>query len=360
MGVKESITYSDSASTVSSTIPAFAKRGDLLIVDEGCSDAVMTGVFLSRCKALFFAHNDAEDLERVLDSVAKEDARSGSSASQQRRFVVVESVYRNYGDKAPLEEIVRLKKKHACRLVLDESVGFGVLGPNGRGLYEEIGIPIEDVDILCAALSCSLGSVGGFCIGNEPEVVDHQRLAGAGYCYSASAPPFVAEAARLALEKMQTNEGRARMERVANNARALHEGIEESVPGLRLISSSGSPTLHLRAANVSDDEEDEGVLAAERASLQRIALAMRAEEYAVLVCEKKFVPPPMYKPGAPRGSCPVLPPPSLRVTTSSDHDDDAVKRIIDALAVASAAEFVGNAKSSRGTRRKSARLRKRK
>merc|ERR1711871_649349 len=148
-------------------------------------------------------------------------------------------------------------------------------GPNGRGLYEEMGIPIEDVDILCAALSCSLGSVGGFCIGNEPEVVDHQRLAGAGYCYSASAPPFVAEAARLALEKMQTNEGRARMERVANNARALHEGIEESVPGLRLISSSGSPTLHLRAANVSDDEEDEGVLAAERASLQRIALAMR-------------------------------------------------------------------------------------
>merc|ERR1711871_744090 len=230
-------------------------------------------------------------------------------------------------------------------------------GPNGRGLYEEMGIPIEDVDILCAALSCSLGSVGGFCIGNEPEVVDHQRLAGAGYCYSASAPPFVAEAARLALEKMQGKEGKARLKRLAKNALALHEGIAENAPELRIISSCGSPTLHLRAATSSDDEQDEDSIVAEREALQRIALAMRNEEHAVLVCEQKFVPPPMYKPGAPRGKGPVMPPPSLRISTSSDHGDGDVKRILAALTAAAAAEF-GGAGASKGTRRQSSRLRK--
>ena len=34
MGTQEAIAYSDSASTVSSTIPAFCKKGDLIIVDE--------------------------------------------------------------------------------------------------------------------------------------------------------------------------------------------------------------------------------------------------------------------------------------------------------------------------------------
>jgi 7-keto-8-aminopelargonate synthetase-like enzyme len=34
MNAEEAISYSDGSSTVSSTIPAFAKRGDLLFVDE--------------------------------------------------------------------------------------------------------------------------------------------------------------------------------------------------------------------------------------------------------------------------------------------------------------------------------------
>ena len=77
-GVEESIMYSDAASTVSSVIPAFAKRTDLCIVDESCYDPILTGLFLSRCRTLYFKHNDMDDLERILNMVAEEDRAKGT------------------------------------------------------------------------------------------------------------------------------------------------------------------------------------------------------------------------------------------------------------------------------------------
>lgn len=40
----------------------------------------------------------------------------------------------------------------------------------------------------------ALASIGGFCAGDR-EIVDHQRLSGLGYCFSASLPPFLATGA---------------------------------------------------------------------------------------------------------------------------------------------------------------------
>jgi hypothetical protein len=45
--------------------------------------------------------------------------------------------------------------------------------------------------VACSRPGAALGSVGGFCAGDR-EVVDHQRLSGLGYCFSASLPPFLA------------------------------------------------------------------------------------------------------------------------------------------------------------------------
>ena len=42
-----------------------------------------------------------------------------------------------------------------------------------------------------AAAGNALASIGGFCCGDR-EVVDHQRLSGLGYCFSASLPPYLA------------------------------------------------------------------------------------------------------------------------------------------------------------------------
>ena len=41
MRTEGAISYSDSASTVTSTIPAFAKKGDLLVIDDGVHEPVL-------------------------------------------------------------------------------------------------------------------------------------------------------------------------------------------------------------------------------------------------------------------------------------------------------------------------------
>jgi serine palmitoyltransferase len=62
--------------TVSSVIPAFLKRGDLVICDEGVSWAVQSGIDLSRCYVKEFKHNDMSDLERILGLIAESDAKN--------------------------------------------------------------------------------------------------------------------------------------------------------------------------------------------------------------------------------------------------------------------------------------------
>ncbi len=75
-GVEEAIVFSSGYATVSSTIPAFAKRGDVVVCDKGISHSLQTGVLLSRATAYWFKHNDPEDLERVLLEIERQWVRS--------------------------------------------------------------------------------------------------------------------------------------------------------------------------------------------------------------------------------------------------------------------------------------------
>ena len=45
MGCEAAIAYSDTASCLASTIPAFAKKGDLVVVDAGVKEALKVGAF---------------------------------------------------------------------------------------------------------------------------------------------------------------------------------------------------------------------------------------------------------------------------------------------------------------------------
>jgi serine palmitoyltransferase len=114
----------------------------------------------------------------------------------------------------------------------------------GRGTVEACNVDVNDVAVTVGSLSTSLGSVGGFCVGTR-DVVDHQRLAGAGYCFSASAPPFLCATATAALEELVTDP--SLVARLAALSRDLHDRILSAELGaaLRLISDPCSPVKHL-------------------------------------------------------------------------------------------------------------------
>jgi serine palmitoyltransferase len=247
------IMYSDGASTCSSTVAAFAKRGDVLVVDEGVYEPLSTGVYLSRANVHWFRHNDMEDLERVLKELQATDKKLGRKPNAQRRFIVVEGLYKNLGTIAPLDKVVELKHKYHYRLILDESFSFGTLGKTGRGALEAYGKrPMHDAEIMTIALENSLGSIGGVTVGNE-EVVDHQRLSGAGYCFSASAPPFTASAAMTSLQLME-NEPEL-VQKLQSNVKYMYEQLESKlIKKLVVTSDPRSPIVVLQLERESEYE----------------------------------------------------------------------------------------------------------
>lgn len=253
MGAQEAISYSDGASAVSSAIPAFSKKGDLLLVDDACSEPILTGLNLSRSTVQFFRHNDVEHLREILESIAYDDRRFKRDTSQQRRFIVVEGLYRNTGDLCPLPEILTLKEKYFYRLILDESLSFGSVGRTGRGVTEFYGVKTTDVEVITLAMDTALASVGGVCIGSR-EVVDHQRLSGAGYCFSASAPPFLSATATAALQRMEREP--ELLEALHIKSKTLHKSLSE-LEVLQLRSSVAMPVMHLSLRDPLDSFEAE-------------------------------------------------------------------------------------------------------
>jgi len=79
-----------------------------------------------------------------------------------RTFVVIEGLYQNYGDIAPLKEIVAMKNEYFFRIIMDDSLGVGTLGKTGRGTCEYWDVPTSAVDVLTSSLSHALGSVADF------------------------------------------------------------------------------------------------------------------------------------------------------------------------------------------------------
>ena len=67
------------------------------------------------------------DLKRVLEQHQQEDKKLKRKINEQRRFLLVEGLYKNTGQIVPLDEIVKLKEQFSYRLILDESNSFGVL-----------------------------------------------------------------------------------------------------------------------------------------------------------------------------------------------------------------------------------------
>ncbi|KAM7166654.1 serine palmitoyltransferase 1 isoform 1-T1 [Macrochelys suwanniensis] len=287
MRTEESIIYSYGFATIASAIPAYSKRGDIVFVDEAACFAIQKGLQASRSNIKLFKHNDMADLERLLKEQEIEDQKNPRKACVTRRFILVEGLYMNTGDICPLPELIKLKYKYKVRIFLEESLSFGVLGEHGRGVTEHFGINVDDIDLISANMENSLASIGGFCCGRS-FVIDHQRLSGQGYCFSASLPPLLAAAAIEALNIMEENPDIFQI--LQEKCKRIHKALQR-ISGLIVVGESLSPALHLQLEETSGSRENDMKL------LKRIvdycmnrSIALTQARY--LDKEEKCLPPP--------------------------------------------------------------------
>lgn len=252
LGTDNAIVYPYDVATPSSLLSTFARRGDLILIDEGTSYPLRSGAQLSRAKVVFFKHNCTDDLQAKLSAELQKEQKKARK-EQRRRYIVVEGIYADHGDTSPLPDILTLKERNGFRLMIDDSIAFGALAP--RGSVEHWGVDARRVDILCASMSCALGSVGGFCAGPS-KVIDHQRINASGYVFSASLPPYLAAAARASLGIFASSEGSKLVQELTSNSKALQAAlISERFPCAHVVGEAVSPIKHVR---IDQDELDNG------------------------------------------------------------------------------------------------------
>lgn len=246
MGVENTALYSYAFATISTIIPTFASRGDEILVDEACGIPIQQGATLSRANVKYYNHNDMLQLEELMAAVNARTKATGKDGTT-RKFVVTEGIFRNTGDICYLQQIVRLCKKYKFRVILDDSMGFGVLGKTGRGTPEHFGVPISDIALYIGTLGSSLGAIGGFCCGSRA-IIDHQRLAATGYVFSASLPPYVSCAASAALELIDTDASlctKAQRNAAAFRKEVRRHKLPKSIEMIECLDDA-SPLVHFR------------------------------------------------------------------------------------------------------------------
>ena len=159
---KRQVLYGQDFCVASSVLPAFTKRGDVIVADDQVSLALQNALQLSRSTVYYFEHNNMESLENLLAELTDLEKKDKPPAIP-RKFIVTEGLFENSGDIAPLPELVKLKEKYKFRLFVDENLSIGVLGATGRGLAEHYGMNrATAIDITIGSLATAIGSSGGF------------------------------------------------------------------------------------------------------------------------------------------------------------------------------------------------------
>ncbi len=190
-GKDEALCFSTGFSVNQGVLSVVVGRGDYIICDDRDHASIVDGRRLSFATQLHYKHNDMEDLERVLQKLPHDAIK----------LIVVDGVFSMEGDLANLPEIVKLKHKYNCSIMVDEAHGLGVFGKQGRGVCDHFGVT-DEVDLIMGTFSKSLASIGGF-IASDKDTINYLRHTCRTYIFSASNTPAATAAALEALHIIQ-------------------------------------------------------------------------------------------------------------------------------------------------------------
>ena len=151
--------FSSGYATAIGAICALLGKDDVVVLDKLVHASIVDAARLCGAKIRVFAHNNLDDLERMLKWADK------NIQHRNRVLIVTESIFSMDGDAAPLREMVALKEKYGAWLMLDEAHATGICGKNGRGLADAPGVSGR-IEIQMGTLGKALGAGGGFICGS--------------------------------------------------------------------------------------------------------------------------------------------------------------------------------------------------
>ena len=156
-------------------ISALCEKGDVIFSDKLNHASIIDGMRLADGEFIRYRHLDYEHLEELLMS---------KRSNFNRAIIVSESVFSMDGDIADIEQLIKLKNKYNCLLMIDEAHAFCASGPNLTGFAQH-----SDVDILTATFGKALASFGAFCVANN-DIINYLVNKSRSFIFSTSIPPI--------------------------------------------------------------------------------------------------------------------------------------------------------------------------
>jgi len=289
---ERALCFSSGYAAALGTIPALVTKNDVVLLDKLCHASLIDGAKLSGAILRVFPHNHVGKLESHLEWARREH-------SGKRVLIITESVFSMDGDRAPLRELVHLKKRFDALLMLDEAHAVGVIGSNGRGLAVAENLN-DEVDVQMGTLSKALGASGGYICGSRT-LVEWLMNRARSFIYSTAPPPAIAAAALAAVDFLASPEGEERRLLLWERIRSM-QGL---LPRAELTEKQSGARSAIFPWIVGD----------EKAALN-LSAALQNEGF--------FVPAIRY-PTVAKGSS------RLRITVTAAHKEDQIRSLCQAI-----------------------------
>lgn len=269
-------------------LSAIAGPADAVFCDRLAHASLIDGMILSQARFFRFRHNDVEHLRELLQ---KERGRF------KKAIIVTESVFSMDGDRAPLKDIVGLKKEFNCLMMVDEAHATGIFGSRGSGVAEEDGVA-EDVDLLMGTFGKALGSFGAY-VAASKLMVDYLVNTARSFIYSTALPLPVIAVNLASLDLVRHDPGR-RLQ-LLELAKFLRQGLKD------------------KGFQVKGDSQIVPVVLGSAFQTQRIAQNLQEKGFWMLA-----VRPPTVPEGQSR----------LRLSLTTYHTEEILKKLIDDISSA--------------------------
>lgn len=262
-------------------IDAITRSGEWTIHSDELNHAsLVDGCRLAKASTQRYRHGDVKRLQNQLQP--------------HNNLIVTDGVFSMDGDLAPLDQLSSLP----AHIMVDDAHGFGVLGKQGRGTANHLGLD-QQVPILMGTLGKAAGTFGAFIAGSDA-LIEYLIQRCRTYIYTTASPPGQAAATRVALKLLQQDEWRR--DKLQSLIQRFREGTSE---------------LGIEAPNSSTPIQPIILGDAER--------TLKASQYLL---KQGIWVGAIRPPTVPQGTA------RLRVTFSAEHSEHDVDRLLNALELA--------------------------
>lgn len=274
------------------TVSALVGKDDVVVIDSLSHASMIDATVLASAGRRFrpFKHNDMRDLEHHLEA-ARKDGKGGI-------LIITEGVFGMKGNLAKLPEIVALKERYGARLFVDDAHGFGVMGPNGRGTGEHLGVQ-DGIDLYFGTFAKAFAAIGGVTAG-ERDVVEWIRYNARTNVFAKALPHVYVRTVARALTIVETEP------QLRERMWAITRRLQSGLTGLGFdIGETESPITPVYVAAGSEQ-------------MAMTMIAMLREQFGVFVSAVTY-------PVVPRGV--VL----FRMIPTASHTEEDVDRTVTAF-----------------------------